>query len=816
VRPERGPLASAIAAALSATYAEERRQATSRIAELDRKEALPLLLTALGDSDWRVRKEATIAARAFLPDRVLLAELVRVLESADDVGLRNAAVDVLASAGHAAVRLLEEAMPSMEDSDARKLCVDALGRSRDPEALGPLEAALFDQDDNVRQAAVEAIAVVGAAAGEPAHKILIRCLGEEDRFVRLAALEGLNHLGATVPWDRIEPLLADPTSRAAALSAAALAEHEKAPMALARALVSARGGAFSQAVVALSRLAEGPLAARVAEAVRAQGPEIGARLVRIAAGRDPDLDHLRPAALSLAAASRSPGGIAAAILALGEQSLAPVASRALTALGAAALPALIEQIAAAGQPQPPSLRGRAAEVDPFSERLPVSSRRAATLALQAQLEPPPTSEPEVAAMRAAAIDVAAAIVLGGAAVSKSAPRELLAALRAAAAQGGDKDVATSALYALSRLGTEEDITLAAEQTLSPVRPIASAAESTLAALSGRFGKAARALAEIYMKSEPFALPASIMLGALGAAGELDPTEVHTEVAFLSSSATGGDARTRRAAVMAVAEIGGVWATDVLSFALADEEREVQLAAARALGRVSVDPSAGRFLETGPPSVNPPSSSAIPPPRTSATDVLELIGRSGDSDLVAVAVNALGDGMTTWAPPSIPPSSRGGGSVDASAFGLGAKSLRPSMMAGDDLIAALAPLAHKSPSAVAIAAVEALSRAPVGTPGRQSALLGALQHPDAAVVTAAILKLELNDVAADKIARCVDHPSRGVRLCVAEVLSGHSNAHALGRLRRRLAAEQDPEVRAAIERALAPAPSARREGGASDP
>lgn len=767
---ERSVTAAALANALLAVDAEERRQATSRVAELDRKEALPLLLSALADSDWRVRKEATIAARSFLPDRVLIDALIRALGEASDVGLRNAAVEVLASAGHAAVGPIEDAMSSL-DIDGRKLAVDALGRSRDPGALGPLEAALFDLDDNVRQAAVEAIAVIGAVAGDSAQKILIRCLSEEDRFVRLAALEGLNHLGVSVPWSRIEPLLNDPTSRAAALSAAAFAEHPKAPKALAKALVSSRGGAFSQALGALARLAEGSLAPRVADAIRAQGRELGARLLEVAEGKDPDLDHLRAAALTLAAIARVDGVIFAAIRALSEQSLAPQAAHALAVIGADALPALVEQITRPGD--------------------------------------------DTGGARAAAIDAAAAIAIERQASQAAPPIELLGALRQAALDD-DKDVATSALYALSHLGSEPDLALAADRAASTSLPIASAAECALYSLTGRLHKEARSLAEQLMKRHPFSVAAAIILGALGSAGALDPEAMQAEIAFLSSCASGGDARARRAAVMAVAEIGGVFSTDVLSFALADEEHDVQLAAARALGRViCVDPAASRFLDAAPPSAIPSSrSGGMSAPRASATDVLDLIGRSGDDDLVAAAVNALGEGMTSWKPPSIPPPSSASGGAAYPSLAPPGRSLRPSMIPGDDLIAALSPLAKKAPSAVAIAAVDALSRAPLGTPGREPALLGALHHPDPAVTKAAMLKIERTSPALEKIARCLDHASRDVRLLAAEMLAGSAPPSSKDWLRKRATVEIDPDVRVAIERALAH-PSAR-EGEASGP
>jgi HEAT repeat protein len=355
---------------------------------------------------------------------------------------------------------------------------------------------------------------------------------------------------------------------------------------------------------------------------------------------------------------------------------------------------------------------------------------------------------------------------------------------------------TSALYALSHLGAEADLALAAELTLSPDVSIASAAEAALTSLVARHPASARALAAETMKREAFWLPTAVIFGALGAAGEIEPAILRDAVGFLSNCAASGDARTRRAAVLSVSQIGGPLASDVLSFALADEERDVQLEAARALGRLCADPSASRFLDTSPPS-GPPSSEK---PRNVTTDVLELIGRSGDSDLVAAAVSALGDGITSWGPPSMPPSSGRGN--------------RPSVLPPDDLIHALTPLAAKAPSSVAIAAVDAVGRAPLGTPGRMTALLGALGHSNAAVTKAAILKLEITDVTAERIARCLDHPSHDVRLLAAERLAGASDSGVRARLAKRAAAEPEPEVRDAIERALAAFD--RRAGGPLEP
>ncbi len=752
---ERASSIQALSSALEASDAEERRQATTHLGELELKDALPLLMRALGDSDWRVRKEATIGARAFMPDRTLAAALIEALSQGENVGLRNAAVEVLASSGHATALAVADAISSL-DEVGRKLAVEALGRSRDQAALGPLEAALFDQDDNVRQAAVEAIASVGAVAGEPAHKLLLRCLRDEDRFIRLAALEGLNSLGVAISWTELSPLLADPTSRTAALLAAALAEHPQAPAALVRALTSLRGGAFAQTMTALARLAEGKLAFDVAAALRVQGQDLVHRLTEIASGAHDEPDHLRAAALILAALVFAPGIANVAMAALGEHTLSSAASRALSILGVTALPALIA-------------------------RIPVCE---------------PSEEMFVTQIRAAAIEIAAAIVQEQADACHTELPLLLMALRLAA-RDREREVATNAVYALSHLGDETDLRLMADLLLTSDPSVASAAESTLASLANRFPDSAALLCKDLMQRAVPSLAATVLLGALTSDDEAPKSTRREHLAFLSNCAASGDARTRRAAISALARIGGPFAGDALTVALSDEDRDVQLEAARALGRVCADPNALRFFDSGPPS-GPPSSDRH---RTSATNMLDLLERSGDSDLVAAAVHALGDEMTTWSPASMPPSS-----------GKGAG--RASMFAADDLVAALSPLAAKAPSSVAMAAVDALSRAPIGTPGAMKALLGALAHPNPAVVKAAMLKLDTNEVTSDRIARCLEHPSHEIRALAVEMLTGEGDAKIRRRLQDRLHKEQHAEVREAIERALMVLP--KTHGGAESP
>ncbi|MCC6553713.1 MAG: HEAT repeat domain-containing protein, partial [Polyangiaceae bacterium] len=630
-RSAAGPLLAATLGALGADDAEERRQAAAALPELPPASAAPLLLQALGDPDWRVRKEAALAGRRLLElasegdGERIVDSLLRALEPGENVGLRNAAIEVLGAHGRVVVPALARALAAL-DADGRKLAVEALGRTRDAAALGPLEGALADADDNVRQAAIEAIAALGVVARAPVLDVLRRALGDRDRFVRLTALHGLNALEAPVPWEELAPLLGDSMLRPAALTAAALAESPEAPAALVDALAGARGSAFAQIVGALSRLIDGPLlhirgsgspdgalrpgplAPHAIDALRAGGPAVAARLVREAseprshgAGateppswRGPGFGptSLRGKALLLAAAARAPGAAEAAVQALAEPALAELAQRALLSLGPRALSAVLAHLA--GAPDRAPRDGAPSAPDP---------------AAAGDLEPD-----HVAAL----IDVAAAILSAPPAPDPASREELCAIIRRAV-RSASTLVATTALYALARLGGEEDLRLAATQTLSAALPAARAAERALAALAERHPAAARALAAELMARVETYLPAAILLDALGAAAP-------DEVVVLAHAAASGDVRARRAAVAAAAAAGGPSALEVLSAALADEEREVQLAAARALGRLAAlldgAPDRGAGLEGDPAAL-----------ATRAGELLGLLARSGDAELV---------------------------------------------------------------------------------------------------------------------------------------------------------------------------------------
>ena len=250
------------------------------------------------------------------------------------------------------------------------------------------------------------------------------------------------------------------------------------------------------------------------------------------------------------------------------------------------------------------------------------------------------------------------------------------------------------------------------------------------------------------RDEAYLLPAAIVIGALGSASTLQnarersatslqerPATLFDErdAIFLAHAATAGDTRARRAAVEAVsalrAEVGSAYpaALEVLSFALTDEEHEVQTAAARALGRLCSAPDAPR-----------------------PGDVLDLVDRSGAVDLVATAVRAIGEGMS-------------------------AAASRRHASPSSEIVSALALLARGAQSPVAIAAVDALAHAHRVSGAEErlptiDGLAGALDHPDEDVVKAALLKLgPAGPSAGPALRKALAHGSAAVRELAAEIL-----------------------------------------------
>lgn len=191
--------------ALHSADPDVRRQAVYRMSLRPQGTPLTQILDALSDRDWRVRREAiSLAAQTREKDELIGALLVRVVDT-DNIGLRNAAIEVLGVVGQGRAEKFAKACKEAGEG-ARKFIVEAMGKTRDPQMIDQLEALVRGADANIAAAAVEALVCIGGARAE---SLLQEQLPTQNLFLRISVLEGLTRLGTRVPWKQLEPAVED-------------------------------------------------------------------------------------------------------------------------------------------------------------------------------------------------------------------------------------------------------------------------------------------------------------------------------------------------------------------------------------------------------------------------------------------------------------------------------------------------------------------------------------------------------------------------------------------------------------------------------
>lgn len=198
---------------------EARRVAVEALGCMRDKEAIMLLVSALGDQSWRVRKTAEGILEGLAGEESLVPALIGCLRSEDNAGMRNSAASVLVRIGWSAIPYLIETLKDV-DKDIRKFAADILGEIGDRKAISPLVDALRDSDDNVRSSAAEALGKIG---GDEVVNALVYVLTntEDDIWLRYSALEALGKTGCRMPIEPIIRLLDEKLLRKAAMDALA-------------------------------------------------------------------------------------------------------------------------------------------------------------------------------------------------------------------------------------------------------------------------------------------------------------------------------------------------------------------------------------------------------------------------------------------------------------------------------------------------------------------------------------------------------------------------------------------------------------------
>jgi len=507
---------------LGTVDADERRRRLLSSVEFGGSAAARGILEALGDEDWRVRKEA-VGQLHSVDVALLLPGLVDAIAQGENVGLRNSAIEAVGVIGEPAVAPLVAAFDA-GIGPPRRFFAAALGSTASLSASDALARACEDPDENLVAAAIDALARVG---GPRAEEAIRRHLRDADSFRKLAALDSLDRLAAFVPFEEIEPILGDPVVRHAALPVLGRSRSASALPILFEALSERAHGPAGRAAVAIEHLAESSdeLAERIAaEAVAIAEPTRVVLRKLLLAG---DSSTRRAVALVLVLA-RDSAAMKDVISVAADVSLSSGALFAFSNWGASAIEPLLGVVASS-----------------------TGAPRGIALELAADLL---ASSPN---------DVPASI----AAKTRSVVRSLLS--------GGDDLTREAAIRSFTAAPAPDDLTdLVALATTARPEDAIRAASAIESFVEGHRDAVERAL---------YGVDASLGGGSLCAVlARLGTSEAIERIVSCTSS---DDSRTRRAAVLALGESGSDRVVESLALALADEDLDVRATAAMMLGRL---------------------------------------------------------------------------------------------------------------------------------------------------------------------------------------------------------------------------------------
>jgi HEAT repeat protein len=529
---------------------EDRRRALADIPEGWTAGTLAVLIDAMGDPSWRVRKDA-VARIARWPDPDgAVPMLIATLVDDSNVGLRNAAVEALAAIGRPSVGPLGTALEA--GGDHRKFLIDALGAIGDRSAVNVLVRRLDDPDENVRAAAAEALGNLG---GADAVSALRKRLSGADLLGRLAAIEALNRLGAQVPVAELLPMLSQPILRRAVLEALGHSGDLAALPMLAEGIVDRTRGVREASAVALCALHAGQkdegLRSAIEDAVRARSSVAMEGLIFAVSA---DAVGVRRAAVSVLGWGRWPEALPRLVDALRDEEIHDATRGAIVAYGAAAVEPLSQLVREAGQ----ELR---------SEIIGIFPRLGAE-----------AGSPRVTALLTRALDDEdpAAAAAAARALGEVGGKEALGALFHALGRTDDVQVPQAASVALGKLGRRfyDEVRM-----LIGARGLETGVSGVfLCRVLGMLGRAEdRPLLLGALKTDTPALRRA----AVEALGVLGPASESREA--LSYALADEDAHVRASAAEALGSLGDPEAVLALVHATSDDVESVRIAATRALG-----------------------------------------------------------------------------------------------------------------------------------------------------------------------------------------------------------------------------------------
>ncbi|MDC4226257.1 MAG: HEAT repeat domain-containing protein [Candidatus Manganitrophus sp.] len=189
-----------IAKRLTSPDVEVRLSALNALAGLPDASVIDPAITALGDSDWRVRKMAAAILLEGVDRNRIVHQLIDRLSGEKNIGMRNAAVEVFIQFGKTSVDPLLFSLRRTDD-EVKKLIIDTLGEIKERKAVPPLVALLSDRNENIAASAVEALGKIGDPVSVPP---LLEILTRENPLLVFSAVKALEQIGDS---RAVEPLI---------------------------------------------------------------------------------------------------------------------------------------------------------------------------------------------------------------------------------------------------------------------------------------------------------------------------------------------------------------------------------------------------------------------------------------------------------------------------------------------------------------------------------------------------------------------------------------------------------------------------------
>ena len=500
-----------------------RRQAVQRMSRRPEGTPLTQILDALSDPDWRVRREAISLAAQTRERDALIDALMSLLVETDNIGLRNASIEVLGMVAQGESSKFVKACDGASQG-ARKFLVEAMGKTRDPQMVDHLESLVRGSDANVAAAAVEALVRIGGARVE---RLLKEQLSAPHLFLRISIVEGLTRLGTRVPWEQLGPAVEDAIVRRISADLLGRTGEPQALEFLIELTTDASPQASSAAIRAIAELTNEAVAHR---------EEL---IERLSACNDAFRHALHEALLHGDTATRQ-GAAYLAVLCRDDN----------------ALEAVIQAIA-----------------DDVATKETVEALRNWGGGLVEPLLMQRGSEPGVWAI---ALELAAELSCRHADQVPDATRDRIRSLIERELTDGTDAVRAAAAESLRWWGEPRDCRALVECLSSSSHQVRAAATRTLESLAKRVPAAVEEALEGANLDGP---------GGADIAHVLSRLDSGRAVEVLKRGLHSSDPRTRRAAVQALAMANAAHVAQLIGYAVADEDIDVQIAAVRTLGRM---------------------------------------------------------------------------------------------------------------------------------------------------------------------------------------------------------------------------------------